>query len=288
MKFLSIFGLLFFIFSSCVKNNPDPSWIEVNKWTLEENSQDTPERMGVLTHNFTDASVYVDGKLLGIFEVPFKIPVLKSGNTSIELLPVIKDNGISATKAVYPLVEKYEINVNLEQNKTTIINPVTRYYNQTSCWKIDFEDPAVQIDADPNNTANILTETNNPIVIYGNSCGRIRLNSTLNRFFGITNEEITISKGNDTYLEIDYYNTNELNTGIRLINEDGTYKDNINIQLNKQNLTEIKWKKIYISLREVITNSGNAKKFKIFLDAIYNSTYNDTDVFIDNIKIVGF
>lgn len=288
MKFL-IFSIFFILItSSCVKNNPDPSWVEVNNWTLIENSEDTPERMGELTHNFSEASIYIDGKLLGIFEVPFKIPVLKSGETKITLLPTIKDNGISATKVSYPLVEKFETTVYLEKNKSTVINPITKYYKDVTCWKIDFEDATVNLDYDPNNTAYLISETNNPIIKYGNSCGRIKLNASNNHLFCFTNEAIPIVKGNNTYLEIDYYNTNEIVTGARLINADDSYKDNINIQLNKQDLSEIKWKKIYVSLKEVLTNSGNAKKFKIFFDANYNNIYTDTDIFIDNIKIVGF
>ena len=68
MKKLTAIFLLLFTLSSCVKNNDDPSWIEISEWTLEANSAATPGIAGELTHNFSDAWVYVDGELLGVFD----------------------------------------------------------------------------------------------------------------------------------------------------------------------------------------------------------------------------
>ena len=114
--------ILFFVLVSliaCEKNNPDPAWIQVNKWTLVENP-DSQYPVGELTQNFTDATVYVDNELIGVFEIPFKIPILKSGVKLIRIYPTIKNNGISVTKKKYPFVEYYEITANLVQNQTLI------------------------------------------------------------------------------------------------------------------------------------------------------------------------
>ena len=53
---------------------------------------------GELTESITNAKVYVNDDLLGIFEVPFRIPVLKSGSCNVKVYPVVVNNGISATK----------------------------------------------------------------------------------------------------------------------------------------------------------------------------------------------
>ena len=54
------------------------------------------------------ASIYAASSAVifarGIFEVPFKIPILKSGSVSIKVYPVVKNNGISATKKIYPFL----------------------------------------------------------------------------------------------------------------------------------------------------------------------------------------
>jgi len=100
--------LIFFIVSSCVKNNPDPSWLEVNEWQLNSNIA-LSGLEGELTESITNAQVYIDDELIGIFEVPFRIPILKSGAVNVKVYPVVINNGISATKKLYPFLNYFEI-----------------------------------------------------------------------------------------------------------------------------------------------------------------------------------
>ena len=136
MKTLLFFTIFILTLSSCVKNNPDPSWLEVNEWTLLQNTN-SQYPTGELTHNFTDAWVLVDDKIIGVFEVPFKIPILRSGKVNIKIIPAIRNNGIAATKKIYPFVERYEINTELVQNQTLVLNPTTQYVNVTKFWLED-------------------------------------------------------------------------------------------------------------------------------------------------------
>ncbi|MCE2744110.1 MAG: hypothetical protein LW701_11190 [Fluviicola sp.] len=285
MKKLTVIFLLLFTLSSCVKNNDDPSWIEISEWTLEANSAATPGIAGELTHNFSDAWVYVDGELLGVFELPCKVPVLKNGSAKITLLPTIKDNGISATKRAYPFVESYIVDVNLVQNQSVKLNPVTRYYSTTKFWKEDFGDPAIKISEDPNNTAHIIVDYTSPILKWG-PCGHISLSSAEAMFLAYTSDGLYLSQGAEVYLEIDYYNTNSLTTGLLTMQTDGTTKNNVNITLNAQDVSTVKWKKIYIALKELVSNSSNANQFKISLQAAIDDGLSSGDVYVDNIKIV--
>ena len=98
----------FILLSSCVKNNPDPSWLEVNEWQLNSNIE-LSGLEGELTEDISNVKVYVNDDLLGIFEVPFRIPVLKSGMSNIKIYPVVIVNGISASKKIYPFLNYYEI-----------------------------------------------------------------------------------------------------------------------------------------------------------------------------------
>ena len=76
--------------NSCVKNNPDPSWIEVGEWTISANPNLGGDE-GELNHNITEAWVYINDSIIGVFEVPFKIPVLISGMSSIKIYPAVKN-----------------------------------------------------------------------------------------------------------------------------------------------------------------------------------------------------
>ena len=81
MQKIYFFLPLLFLLTACGKNNPDPSWIQVNEWTLVANAN-SQYPTGELTHNFTEAWLYVDNEVVGVFEVPFKIPILKSALSS--------------------------------------------------------------------------------------------------------------------------------------------------------------------------------------------------------------
>jgi hypothetical protein len=87
-----LFILPILILFGCVKNNPDPSWLEVTEWTLQSNTALSGAE-GELTQNFSDAWVYIDDEVVGVFEVPFKIPILKSGPCNIKLYPTVRNNG---------------------------------------------------------------------------------------------------------------------------------------------------------------------------------------------------
>ena len=285
MKLLVSFISLLFILSSCVKNNPDPSWIEVTKWTLQTNPN-AAVSPGELTENLTDACVFIDDQSMGIFEVPFKIPILKSGSVNIKIYPVVKNNGISATKKIYPFLKVFQLNTELIQNQTLTLNPVTSYNDNTQFWIEDFEDAAIKVIDDANSQAHILSGNDPSVLKYGNFYGHVALNSTDSVWLAMTNGQLNLPKGgHEVYLEIDYYNTNSVTTGTVAFSS-SSVKGNPNITLNKQDISTIKWKKIYIDLKEVISFSTTAQYFEISFEALYNAGLPQGDIYLDNIKVV--
>jgi len=272
--------------SSCIKNNPDPSWLEVTKWSLVANPN-SENQTGELTHNFSEAWVYIDDKIVGVFEVPFKIPILQSGNVNIKIYPAIKNNGIAATKKIYPFVEVFEVNATLAQNQTLTLNPVTRYVSVTKFWIEDFEDPAVKIITDPNSQA-ALSQGSDPLILeYGNNYGEVNLNSTDSTWVAFTEQLPYIPIGKEVYLEIDYYNTNALITGLIAISSSSVI-NNQNVQLNAQDPASVKWKKIYIDLKEVVSNSAAQANLRISFQALIDSGDSEGKIVLDNIKVVHF
>lgn len=289
MKHLFFLAIFSYILSSCIKNNPDPAWLEVNEWTLIENPN-YAYFQGELTHNFTDAWVFVNDKVIGVFEVPFKIPILMDGNVNIKVYPAIRNNGISATKKIYPFVEAYEINANLVKNEVLTLNPVTQYISSTHFWIEDFEDAGFDIQDDANSTASLHTANDPTILKWGNAYGEVNLNTSDSTWVAYTINDLgnmNLPKGQDVYLEIDYYNTNALITGVLAISPTSV-KNNQNIMLNAQDPSAVKWKKIYIDLKEIISNSAGANQFSQSFQA--NLDKGDTEGFIilDNVKIVHF
>lgn len=285
MKKLLYILLASTLLTACIKNNPDPSWLEVNKWQLLDNSNISE---GELTENFSDVQVFVDGKLIGIFEAPFKIPLLIEGVKNVRLYPVIRNNGISATKKVYPFVESYEIDVEFVKNSVVTINPTTYYSNNSKFWIEDFEDASVQIKNDVNYPASISMESDPSIIqsFNGNFFGRVNLTTTNNHWIATTDQKFNLESG-EIYLEIDYHNTNSVITGL-IAHETNSDKNNINIQLNAQDASSIVWKKIYIELGELVLNSTSANSFDLYFEGLLPDELSSSQINIDNIKLVHF
>jgi hypothetical protein len=284
------FFLTVFIVFGCVKNNPDPSWLEVKEWTLQSNSGLSGSE-GELTQNLSEAWVYINDEVIGVFEVPFKIPILKSGSVNIKIFPAVKNNGISATKKIYPFLEVFELNADLIKNQTLTLNPITKYKSITQFWIEDFEDPLnVKIDVDQNTSAILSVPTSNVNLqpFNGNFYGKINLNTTDSSWIASTRDQLSIQKGKEAYLEVDYYNTNSMLTGVLYVNPDNSTTNNPHITLTPQDINSIRWKKIYIDLKELIGYSPNGSNILQSFIATLDEGKTEGEIRIDNIKVVYF
>jgi hypothetical protein len=287
MKVILLFIPLAFLLSTCIKNNPDPAWLEVNDWTLMANANYFGAE-GALTENLTEAWVYVNDDLIGVFEVPFKIPILKSGAVDIKVFPAIKNNGISATKKVYPFLETYQINAVLVANETLTISPTTKYKDNLFFTIEDFEDINTNIVNDPNTSAASFSLSNNNLQWFnGNFYAKVALNATDSTWIAYTNWASYIPKGIEVYLEIDYRNSNSVTTGLLAISPSGTLP-NTHIRLNAQKSLPVVWKKIYLDLREMVGASANGAYFEQSFEAYLEDGLSNTEIEIDNIKLIHF
>jgi hypothetical protein len=287
-----VLAFILSVFSSCVKNVSNPSWLKINNWTLNENPN-AENIQGEMTHNFTDAWVYAKNvnssklELVGVFELPIKIPLQFEGSTEFIIYPTVKNNGISATKKIYPFVEPYRITSNMSSTDTITVNPTTYYANNTKFWIEAFEDADVKIENDPNSQTQITKDNDPSILEYGNFYGVVNLNTSDSVYVGYTNGSLQLPRqGAEVYLEIDYRLTSPLITGVLEVSS-SLVKNHINIQLNAQEPTEtIVWKKIYIDLKEIISGTPQAQYYEITFESVKPNAQSTGQVVIDNIKLV--
>lgn len=285
MKLTGLFGLLLFLFSSCIKNNPKPAWIQIDAWKLEANPVLSGEE-GELNHNFTDAYVYVGGKTMGIFELPIKLPVLLEGTMEIQVYPVVRNNGIAATKKMYPFCEPHKVTANLVKGETIHIVPVTRYSTATHfAWTEDFESAGIKFTTDPTSKASIEQILHTDAGKTGH-CGHVALTLSDSVWTGYSHAQLNLPKGGtEVYLEVEYKVTNNLLTGVIGVSS-GSKKINPFIQLNAQAPADATWKKIYLDLKEIVSSSTTADYFEHYLQAVIDPGKTSSNVYIDNIKVI--
>ncbi|MBI2258632.1 MAG: hypothetical protein HYU67_07005 [Flavobacteriia bacterium] len=279
------FLFLLFVFSSCVKNNQNPTWIEIDKWTIVENP-DEAGAAGILSHQFDDVYISIDGKIIGYFELPVKIPLLLEGQKEIKLYPVVRNNGISATKKSYPFCSTFDTVINMEIDKVHTIKPSTHYLSNLSFWVEDFEDASTELTPLNGNLA-LLQKKNDPnYVKYGNFYGYIELNKIDSVFAYESIPFYNVPKaGAEVYLEIDYMTSNSFLTSLNA-SINGYEKTNPNISLNSFDYANLGWKKIYIDLKELVSSQSTAVYFKHVFSASLDVTKSESKIFIDNIRFL--
>jgi hypothetical protein len=121
----------------------------------------------------------------------------------------------------------------------------------------------------------------------GNAYARVQLNQSDSLWIAYTTFNSYLPKGKEVYLEIDYYTTNHVVTGLLAISPSGI-KRNINYQLNRSTPETVKWKKIYLDLRELIGASDANAYFDHSFEALKHADSDQTEIRIDNIKVVYF
>jgi len=285
---LGFFALLLCLFFSCGKDVPTPAYLQINKFSVLENV-DAVSPQGALSNNFTDAWVYIDGQLMGVFELPAKLPIGQEGGKTITIVAGVRNNGIESTKKRFPFVENYETYVTLTPNETTVINPTTRYYSTLNFWIEDFEDPtSVAITETIYSKAHLHASSDPSILKYGAYFGEIDLTTQDSLWDATTSDQLVLPAGREVYLEIDYYTTNSILTGLTAYNVTAqTVTPNPDILINEQSADNLVWKKIYIDLNEIVSYDLSTSYFKVALKSILSvEKKSSSKICIDNIKVI--
>src|ERR1017187_10151763 len=102
-----------------------PSYLQIDSIGLTITN---PLLQGSSSHKITDAWVYVDEQLLGVFQLPAKLPVLASGIHAIDIKAGIEINGIASSRGYYPFYTVFSQNVNLITDSVVTIKPVVSYF----------------------------------------------------------------------------------------------------------------------------------------------------------------
>ncbi|MCF0207433.1 MAG: hypothetical protein HUK15_08395, partial [Bacteroidales bacterium] len=113
-------------FQSCKHPDPSediPSFVRVDEAFVDI----TDPLQGTAKHGITDCWLSVNGKTIGIFEIPFEVPVLAHGKAHIEIDPGIKNSGRDADRMVYSMMTNCFIDTILTQEQVTVLKPHYSY-----------------------------------------------------------------------------------------------------------------------------------------------------------------
>ena len=285
MKHFSLFIFLF-VLISC-QEDITPSWLAADNIVFTTN--ETTE--GVNTHGIVDGWVYIDNKTAGVWEIPFRMPVLEEGEHQVLVIPGIKINGQSSTRVTNSFYEPYRTTVSLTKEKTTTITPAFKYKSTcTFMARDDFEDTGIILNprtsTDSTRIRAISKSSFPDIVAYGNNCGYMTLDTqdTVVSVYTELNLPIFQKK---MYLELDYLTTNSFAIGIINKTSGGVEQiQPLEFGVLRTDPDNFVWKKIYFDISEQVNFNPFAETFELYLTGVLDEENTEAKIYIDNIKIV--
>ena len=265
--------ILMFTIISCQKEDIDatstPAYLEINNITLDD---------GTPLPSVTDAWVYVNDQLQGVYELPAKFPVLEEGVQTLRLRAGIKANGIASNRIYYPFYNSYFEDVNFTPNETRIISPTTNYLENAKFEEEDFEGNSEKLAITPISDVNYEKLTEN-----SNSFAFASLSSDTLFTFEIASEELENlpQAGAPVFLELDYKCNTRFLVGVYINYPQSVVQKDLLWISPKED-----WNKIYVNLTSTISEGIGATSFKVFVGMKRDPELDENKLSFDNFKVV--
>lgn len=277
--------LLLGFFSGCSVFDPAeeiPSYLHIDKITLNASSGQGTSRADI-----TDAWVFMDGQLLGAFELPCNIPILADRTHSFLIRAGVKMNGLSTTRAIYPAWKGWEGSIDLVRGQSVTISPVVTYFpgtDFTNTWMLDFDQQGTSLIPEPVSSGIVVLDSF-PHAYEGNYSGYIHLNSTDTTFFigASPSPGYLMPPTTDTWLEFDYWSDCEFTVGV----EESANSSNKIPWLSV--VPKYAWTKIYVRLTDALASaspSSASNPYKIYFAFQNPSSQSESHLYLDNIKLL--
>lgn len=243
---------------------------------------------GTNFQNITEAWVFIDDNLQGIYDLPCEIPVLSLGEHQVKIRGGIKRNGISTLRVDYPFFNTYSTNVTFEALKTITIKPVVNYFSDVAVWDESFEDAGVKLTTFQGSDTSVFLTNQQSQVFEGIGSGRVVLSSGKDFCRFMTDQKFKLPFGAPVFAELHYRTNDYLRVGLLTHQSNGTniYKTVVYLKPT----TEISnlgngWNKVYVNLSEEINKASSATEFDIYFEVIKEGV-GEAIIELDNIKVV--
>ncbi|HXH19632.1 MAG TPA: hypothetical protein VNJ07_11180 [Chitinophagales bacterium] len=259
--------MLFFLwtFSSC-REEPVPSYINIPSISLS-----TTTSQGSASSLITDAWVYADANLQGVYPLPVEFPFLAEGSARLIIFAGIKLNGISATRASYPLYSPDTIDIVLEAKITDTVFPAVRYSPAAVFNFIeDFENGSrfthmQRITSEVFEgvySARLAADDSSEVIALPDAAYFIPFNTSA------------------AFLEMDYKNNREFIVGIKaFFGTEGFSVFKLTVTTSND------WNKLYVNFTPEV-NQLQADNYQIFFSAAPDAEPDSVHIFLDNLKLI--
>ena len=281
-----LFVIIIILIYSCEQEAEKAIILNIEPFSFIDNSTCSNNTESI---NITDTWVTVNGNFMGAFEIPSSVPLIGLNEiTDLRISPGIKENGISATRIIYPFYEIFEqFDADFDENIT--IYPTTKFKETVNCKFSStgsFEGLGDGLLEGAKNNTSVISNTTNPNEVFqGEKSCKISLNSSSNILYASSKEFSFFDDfpilPNNVFLELNFKSSVSFEYG--LLNY--ILNDSIEVECGGINKSD-EWKKIYLNLSEQIVPYMNSSVFKIYFKGDFSGENFEDYILLDNIKVI--
>jgi hypothetical protein len=284
---LIILYVCVFVFSSCNLINPDeqePSYVYIDDYTFS-----TTIGQGTASEGISELWVYSNSDIVGVYDLPARIPILQNGNNRITVFAGIKNNGVGTNRIRYPFYASYDTLVNLSPDQITYVKPRFTYASNVAINDTRNFESGNFFVAGTNNEGTISLINDAQIAMDGNKCVKAYLNSGSSYMQFIDNTDLNMESGNTVFLELNYSSNNTFAVGTYAVSSGSSTKFPILfITPTTDNDGSVPvWNKIYIDLGLAASQNLGAEYYRIYFESSASESATPT-IYLDNLKIVNW
>ncbi|MCS6982304.1 MAG: hypothetical protein NZM65_08935 [Flavobacteriales bacterium] len=261
---------------------PVPAWLQIDSvgMTTHYPTQGTPHQ------NFKDVWVYLNGRLLGAFELPFRVPVLSFGQVDVLLRPGIFVNGFAGLRAQYAPIKFLSLKRTFKPDSVTHIYPVFQYDSLvTFPFLEDFEPSGIQFTASPGSASNLVRMSGPGAGFLSNACGLLELpaNSAQPAQTETINTIYLPKGGRPKIMEFHYKCNTPVDVLLVCFTSSGLRSEKYILTLKS---TQDVWNKVYITLTPFTDSFQEGNLFKPSFRIPASAKEDNPFLALDNIKIL--
>jgi hypothetical protein len=255
-----------------------PAYVRISSISFTSNYP----TQGTQNEKFTDVWVFMDGDLIGAFELPCTFPVLAEGEHAFVIRAGIKMNGTSTTRAIYPVVKGWEGTLNLNRGQAITVTPSMTYFPGAEfVWLEDFDAVGTTFTDSGALVQNVFHLTSNAGEAFeGPRSGYARLDQDSfdlfvrsSLYFPGLNPAYT-----PLYLELNYRCNQSFSVGVQTAQRE--YRSVVVIGASEN------WSKIYINLTDIINRPPASSGYSVYFTMRKSNDIAEPYLFLDNIKVV--
>lgn len=241
----------------------------------------------------TDVWAYSTTDVLGVFPLPAIIPVFPQDRAEgpVRLLPGIRENGISDSRAPYPFYTALDVDVDGEPGARDTVALTFEWVDDVRYLRVeDFENSNVFDDV-AGVGAELQRVTAEADVLEGDGSGRALLTPQANLMRSRTLEqEYVLESGLPCFLEMNYRCDHSFLVGLYAF-RNGASTRYPALVLNTtvpDNGVEPEWNKVYVDLTPILDVNPNADHFEVYFECLLAEGAEGAEIGLDNLRILTY